>query len=68
MTEHTKEPNKPVAAFAFGIKTWEESDMMKTTVHAVNTGIPNGDVLFILETWLEKTRSEYKNRINELFQ
>ncbi|MBI4142221.1 hypothetical protein HY484_04810 [Candidatus Woesearchaeota archaeon] len=60
--------NKPIAAFAFGIKTWKESDTTKTTVHAVNTGIPNGDVLFILETWLEKTKSEYKNRISELFQ
>ncbi|GEM_PF-5732588 len=65
MSEENRNDKQP-ATFAFGIRQFkDESSRMQ--VDTLNTGIAEGDILLIVETWLEKSREDYKNKIKQSF-
>lgn len=53
------EDQKPVINFAFLIRQVGT----QYEIRAENEGIPNSDVILILETWLEDYKEKYKKRI-----
>ena len=59
--------HKPRATFALGIRTFKDASSIRTRVDTLNTGVAEGDILLIIETWLEQSKQDYKDRIKTGF-
>ncbi len=66
-TEETSPNKERIVNFALLIQQWPAPEGTQTNVQSENQGIPDSEVILIVEAWLDSVKERFKNRFKENF-
>lgn len=66
MGDEETSPNKErTLNFALLIQQWPVANDRQTIVQSVNQGIPDAEIILIVEAWLESVKEKFKNKFKD---